>query len=56
MRGPVPAGSLADLVFVTAVPTSVQAVNDVFRQAFRSDRYRHILGVTDETIVSSNII
>ncbi|MGA6924610.1 MAG: type I glyceraldehyde-3-phosphate dehydrogenase [Desulfosarcina sp.] len=56
VRGPVPAGSLADLVFVTEKPTSVQEVNDLFREAAQSDRYRNIIGVTEDPIVSSDII
>jgi glyceraldehyde 3-phosphate dehydrogenase len=56
VRGPVPAGSLADLVFVTTAPTSVDAVNDAFREAAQSERYRGILGVTEDPVVSADII
>jgi glyceraldehyde 3-phosphate dehydrogenase len=56
VRGPVPVGSLADMVFVTAKPTNAQEVNETFRQEARSDRYRGIMGVTEEPIVSADII
>jgi len=56
VRGPVPVGSLADLVFVTAKPTSAEEVNEVFRRAARSDRYQGIMGVTEDPLVSSDII
>jgi glyceraldehyde 3-phosphate dehydrogenase len=56
VRGPVPVGSLVDLVILTAKPTSVEAVNETFREAARSDRYRGIMGVTEDPIVSADII
>jgi glyceraldehyde 3-phosphate dehydrogenase len=56
VRGPVPVGSLADLVFVTKKPTGVQEVNEAFREAAQSDRYRNIMGVTEDPLVSSDII
>lgn len=56
VRVPVPAGSLADLVFVTARATSVGEVNQIFQEEARSDRYRGILGVTEDPIVSADII
>jgi len=56
VRGPVPVGSLADLVFLTERSTSEEEVNDIFRKEAESDRYRGILGVSEEPIVSSDII
>ena len=56
VRGPVPAGSLADLVFVTAASTTEEAVNTAFREAAQSERYRGILGVTEDPIVSVDVI
>ena len=56
VRGPVAVGSLSDLVFVTEQDTSVDEVNDVFRREAQSDRYRGILGVAEDPIVSSDII
>jgi glyceraldehyde 3-phosphate dehydrogenase len=56
VRAPVPVGSLSDLVFVLARETTVEEVNAVLRQEATSKRYREILGVSDEPLVSSDII
>ena len=56
VRGPVPAGSLADLVFVTERKASVREVNDIFREEASGERYAGILGVAEDPIVSSDII
>jgi glyceraldehyde 3-phosphate dehydrogenase len=56
VRVPVPVGSLADIVFVTARETSVEEVNRVFREEGGSERYREVLAVTEDPIVSSDII
>jgi glyceraldehyde 3-phosphate dehydrogenase len=56
VRGPVPVGSLSDLVFVLAQETTVEAVNDVLRREAVGERYRAILGVTEDELVSSDII
>lgn len=56
MRGPVPVGSLADIVFVTARATTEEEVNRIFRDESQSSRYEGILGVTEDPIVSADII
>lgn len=56
VRAPVPVGSLADVVFVTEQPTSVSEVNAIFTEEANSDRYRGILNVTTDPIVSSDVI
>jgi glyceraldehyde 3-phosphate dehydrogenase len=56
VRGPVPIGSLADIVVLTARPTTVAEVNDLFSEEADTDRYRGVVGVTDEPFVSSDII
>jgi glyceraldehyde 3-phosphate dehydrogenase len=56
VRGPVPVGSIADMVFSTIRETSVDEVNDAFKTEAISDRYRDTLGVSEEPIVSSDII
>jgi len=56
VRIPIPAGSLADLVFVTSKPTTREELNDIFREEARSKRYENILGVTEDGIVSSDIV
>lgn len=56
IRGPIPVGSIADIIFVTSRDTSVEEVNNIFREEAQSDRYRGILGASDEELVSSDII
>ena len=56
VRSPVPCGSIADIVCVTGRETTKDEVNDLFRQESGSDRYRDILGVSEDPIVSSDII
>jgi glyceraldehyde 3-phosphate dehydrogenase len=56
VRGPVQVGSLSDLVLVLARETTVEEINAVLRQEATGDRYRGILGVADEPLVSSDIV
>jgi glyceraldehyde 3-phosphate dehydrogenase (phosphorylating) len=56
IRAPVAIGSIADVVFVAARPTSREEVNDVFREEAATDRYRGVLGVSEDPLVSSDII
>lgn len=56
IRGPVPVGSVADIVIVTARPTSVDEVNRIISEEAASDRYQGIVGITHDPIVSSDII
>ncbi|MCA9881693.1 MAG: type I glyceraldehyde-3-phosphate dehydrogenase [Anaerolineae bacterium] len=56
MRVPVIVGSISDMVFVTKRDTTAEEVNGLFRQEAATDRYKGILGVTDEPLVSSDII
>jgi glyceraldehyde 3-phosphate dehydrogenase (phosphorylating) len=56
VRAPVPAGSISDITFVLDRRTTKDEVNKVFREETASDRYRGILGVSEDPIVSSDII
>lgn len=56
IRAPVPSGSIADLVFVTERPTSIEEINQIFREEAQSERYHGALGVTDDEFVSSDIL
>jgi glyceraldehyde-3-phosphate dehydrogenase/erythrose-4-phosphate dehydrogenase len=53
---PVPVVSIADIGCLVARPTSVNEVNCIFRDEAGSVRYRDIVGVSDEAIVSTDII
>ena len=56
VRGPVAVGSLADIVIVAERKTSVEEINQIFVEEAAGDRYRDIIGVTEDPIVSSDII
>ncbi len=56
MRAPVPAGSIADIVFLTERDTTVEEVNQILREEAATDRYKEVLAVTDEPLVSSDIL
>ncbi len=56
LRVPVITGSITDFTFVTKRTTSVEEVNDIFKQSSFSTIYKGILATTDEPLVSSDII
>lgn len=56
VRVPVPVGSISDLVFLTEKETSEEEVNEILRKEAETERYRGVMRVTDEPIVSSDII
>lgn len=56
LRVPVSAGSVADITFVAKRKTTKEEVNDILRAAAASPRWQGILKVTDEQIVSSDIL
>jgi glyceraldehyde 3-phosphate dehydrogenase len=55
MRVPVIVGSVSDMVFLTSRDTAVEEVNNLFKQE-AADRYKGVMGVTEEPLVSSDII
>ncbi|HEX5633845.1 MAG TPA: glyceraldehyde 3-phosphate dehydrogenase NAD-binding domain-containing protein, partial [Gemmatimonadales bacterium] len=55
-RVPVPDGSVIDLVFGARDAVSAEAINQAFRTASADPSYRGVLAVTDEPLVSSDII
>jgi glyceraldehyde 3-phosphate dehydrogenase len=56
IRVPVPAGSIIDFVAQTEKPVSVDAVNEAFRRASQTPEMDGILGISDEELVSADII
>jgi len=56
VRAPVIVGSIADIVFLTEKNTSVDEINKIFKEEALSQRYKKVLGVTEDPIVSSDII
>jgi glyceraldehyde 3-phosphate dehydrogenase len=56
VRAPIPVGSVADIVFVATQPTRTEEVNEAFRQEAATPRYEGILGVSEDPLVSADII
>jgi len=56
IRVPVIVGSLVDFTFVSNRKTSVEEVNDIFRKAAKEKRWQGIMKVSEDQIVSSDII
>lgn len=55
-RVPVVAGSIADITFVSKKKTSVEEVNQILTEAANSPRFKGIMKVTDEQLVSADIV
>src|SRR3989344_9058722 len=56
MRVPVVTGSIVDFTFVAGRATSVDEINNIFRKAAQDPRWKGILTVIEDPIVSSDII
>jgi glyceraldehyde 3-phosphate dehydrogenase len=56
IRTPVAVGSISDLTFVLSRNTSAKEINDILTEESRTKRYQHVLAVSDEPLVSSDII
>lgn len=56
IRVPLLTGSLADITFLAKRKTTVEEVNDILRKAATEDRWKKVFSVTDEPIVSSDIV
>jgi len=55
-RVPVPVGSLSDFTFLLKRSTTIEEVNQVFKQEAENPVYKGILAVTEDPLVSSDII
>lgn len=56
VRVPTPVGSLCDAVYILKKKTTAAKVNSVLKAAARSARFKGIVAVTDEPIVSADIV
>lgn len=56
IRVPTPVGSLSDMVFVTKRDVTIEEVNQAFIDAANSEQWKGILEVTNDPIVSSDIV
>ena len=56
IRVPVAVGSLSDFTFLLKKPTTKEEVNEIFKKEAQNPIYKGILEVTEDPIVSSDII
>lgn len=56
LRVPAVTGSIADITFVAARPTTVEEINGILEKAASEKRWQGILKTTNEQLVSSDIV
>ena len=56
VRVPVVAGSLVDITFIAKRNTTVEEVNEILKNASLNERWENIFSVTEEDLVSSDIL
>ncbi|HEY8510347.1 MAG TPA: type I glyceraldehyde-3-phosphate dehydrogenase [Cyclobacteriaceae bacterium] len=56
IRTPVPVGSISDITFIASRPTTAEEINGILLEESQTDRYRNVLLVSDEPLVSSDIV
>jgi glyceraldehyde 3-phosphate dehydrogenase len=56
IRTPVVIGSISDITFIASRNTSTEEINQILTEESASSRYNKVVAVTDEPIVSSDLI
>lgn len=56
IRTPVLVGSISDITFVASRNTSAEEVNNILTQESKTNRYKLVLAVSNEPLVSSDIV
>ncbi len=56
IRTPVPVGSISDITFIAERTTTPEEINKILVEEAATDRYKLVLSVTDEPLVSTDII
>lgn len=56
LRVPVATGSVADITFLAKRKVTAEEINDIFRKAEKEPRWRGILKVSEDQLVSSDIV
>lgn len=56
IRTPVAIGSISDITFIAERPTTPEEINQIFEEESTTDRYKVIVAVTRDPVVSSDII
>jgi glyceraldehyde 3-phosphate dehydrogenase len=56
IRVPIAVGSISDITFIADRNTTIEEINQILLEESKTDRYRKIVAVTNEPLVSSDII
>ncbi len=56
LRVPVITGSITDITFISKRKTSVEEINEIFKKAAESPKWKGILKIVEDQVVSSDII
>ncbi|TLU95821.1 type I glyceraldehyde-3-phosphate dehydrogenase [Dyadobacter sediminis] len=56
VRVPVPVGSISDITFIAERATTVEEINQILTEEAATERYRKVVAVTDEPLVSTDIV
>lgn len=56
IRTPVPVGSMSDITLLAAKNTTPEEINSILKEESQTPRYKKVLQVSDEPLVSSDIV
>jgi glyceraldehyde 3-phosphate dehydrogenase len=56
IRTPVPVGSISDITLIAVRNTSAEEINNILSEESKTDRYKLVLSVSNEPLVSSDIV
>ncbi len=56
VRTPVPTGSISDITFIAERNTSVEEINNILIEESKTERYKLVVDVTNEPVVSADMI
>ena len=56
IRTPVPVGSISDITLLVTRPTTPEEINDILTEESQTARYKSVLQVSEEPLVSSDIV
>lgn len=56
IRVPVVVGSISDVTFIAEKPTTPEEINNILKEESQTERYKAVIAVSEEQLVSSDII
>ncbi len=56
VRAPIPVGSISDITILTSRDTTVEEINAIFTEEAQTERYKGVMGVVEDELVSSDIV